>query len=128
MNPQDYPFWPFPLDPRKPRNKHEIGFWQVHALEPQIYQAVDQLAKSLLVAGRGHYGIKEFFESLRWDSRLSMNGEEFKMNNNYPAYYARFWLQNNSQYWGFFELRRVKGEYRPRPELDFDDNGQASFL
>ena len=106
-----FPFWPYPLDPARPRNKHEALFWGVHTVQPLIYSSVERQAHLLLAMGRSHYGIKEFFEGMRWESSLAMNGEPFKINNNYPAYYARLWLQNNPAHWDFFALRRVRGEY-----------------
>jgi len=113
-----YPFWPYPLDPKKPRNKHEAKFWEVHALNPAIYDKINAQAQTLLSQGRTHYGVEAFFASIRWDSVLGMNNEEFKMNDHYTAYYARFWLQNNPYFWGFFELRRVKGEYPKKDEAE----------
>jgi hypothetical protein len=125
----DYPFWPYPMNPTRPRNKHERKFWEVHGTHPEIYEVVDRQAKRLITGGRGHYGIKEFFESFRWNTMLSMDPPvPFKIGNNYPAYYARYWLQNNPEHWGFFELRRVYGEYDPDAEPEFDANGQGIFL
>jgi hypothetical protein len=108
----DYPFWPYPLDPAKPRNKLESGFWGVHALYPAIYERVDLLCVRLISEGRKRYAVDAFFNQLRWHASASMDPPEpWKMNDHYRPYYARFWLQNNEAHWGFFELRRVKGEY-----------------
>jgi hypothetical protein len=81
----------------------------------------------MLCQGRDRYGVEAFFASIRWDTGLGMAGEPFKMNDHYTAYYARFWLQNNRFHWGFFELRRVSGEYpqdRAR-SIRFDSAGQG---
>jgi len=127
-----YPFWPFPLDPARPRNKIEVRFWAIHLVNPRIYKRIDDQCWSMLAQGRIRYGVDAFFNTIRWDSGLSMNGEdEFKMNDHYRPYYARLWLQNNPEHWGFFELRRVKGEYPPRPPRappSYDPDGQGVLL
>jgi hypothetical protein len=118
-----HPFWPYPLDPDHPRNDLEARFWAVHAVTPQVYETIDAFAKSLLSSGRSRYGVDAFFNAIRWDSGLGMDGEPFKMNDHYRPYYARLWLQNNESYWGFFELRRVKGEFPeppPHPPYSWD--------
>jgi hypothetical protein len=117
-----YPFWPYPLDANSPRNKLEAKFWGVHTLNPAVYERIDQLARHLLEHGRVRYGVDAFFNALRWNSGVGMEGEEWKMNDHYRPYYARLWLQNNPGNWDFFELRKVKGEYPPSGiEIIFDD-------
>jgi hypothetical protein len=59
--------------------------------------------------------VDAFFNTIRWDTEEAMQGEEFKMNNDFRPYYARLWLQNNPDHWDFFEVRRVKGEEPPPP-------------
>jgi len=120
-----FPFWPYPLSPFKPRNNHEARFWGVHAANPRIYAAINAHAQAMIAQGRTHYGVEAFFASIRWDTGLSMNGEPFKMNDHYTAYYARFWLQNNPANWDFFELRRVRGEYPRRQPPPYDNEGQG---
>jgi hypothetical protein len=127
----EFPFWPYPLERERPRNQIEVRFWNLHELHPEIYERIDRECKLLISNGRTHYGVQSFFESIRWETDLSMqegeNGELFKMNNDFPAYYARLWLQNNPFFWDFFELRRVKGEYPKKPRPNYDQNGQGQF-
>lgn len=107
-----YPFWPYPLDPARPRNKLEAGFWSVHALYPHIYVRIDAKANWLIDQGRDRYGVDAFFNDLRWKGGSTMDPPEpWKMNDHYRPYYARYWLQLHPEHWDFFELRRVKGEY-----------------
>ena len=75
-------------------------------------ERVDLLCVRLIGEGRKRYAVDAFFNQLRWHASASMDPPEpWKMNDHYRPYYARFWLQNNEAHWGFFELRRVKGEY-----------------
>jgi hypothetical protein len=120
------------MDPRKPRNEIEIRFWELHALKPEIYDWVKDKANLLWRSGRRHYGIQALWEDARWETRLfTDNGnrkELFKINNDYDAYYARFYLQNHQLRWGLFELRRVRGEYPYWPPPRFDDRAQGLLL
>jgi len=121
----NYPFWPYPMDPHRPRNKHEARFWAIHAANPRIYLAIDAHAQDILSQGRSHYGVDLFFSSIRWDTGLSMEDETYKMNNDLRAYYARYWLQNHEENWDFFELRRVHGEHPWKLPPAYDSDGQA---
>jgi hypothetical protein len=72
-------------------------------------------AKYLIqVKGRTSYAIDAFFNDLRWNTGHHMDIDQWKMSDNTRPYYARFLLQNHPEWWGFFELRRCKGEY-PQP-------------
>jgi hypothetical protein len=125
-----YPFWPYPMDPDHPRNKREAKFWILHAIKPQVYRYFDRCAKILIAEGVTHYGAKAIFEDARWHTGLSMKElEDYKISNDLPAYYARFWLQNNDpKYWELFQCNKCEGEYPqfpPREPPTFDDEGQG---
>jgi hypothetical protein len=125
----EFPFWPYPLTPFKPRNKIEVRFWEIHVRNPKIYERIDAQCFAMIAQGRRRYAVDAFFNTIRWDDTLAMNGEEFKMNDHYRPYYSRLWLQNNPEHWGFFELRRVKGEYPHRfpPPWHFKDGEGLLF-
>jgi hypothetical protein len=44
--------------------------------------------------------------------------EDFKINNNHRAYYARLWMREHPQYDGFFRTRRVVASGKLRREGD----------
>ena len=51
--------------------------------------------------------MKQIFEVIRWEYDLKTTGD-FKLNNNYTAWYARLVMERNPSLDGFFQLRKAK--------------------
>lgn len=54
--------------------------------------------------------MKMLFEVLRYNESLKTQGEHFKLNNNYTAYYVRLLEQVDPSLKGMFERRRSKAD------------------
>ena len=85
----------------------DVGFCQYHKDNPQIYMKFKKLALHLINKGRKHYGAKAIFEVIRYNTVIEGN-DDFKVNNNYTAFYARLFEQDHPQYGGFFSKRKSK--------------------
>ena len=83
------------------------AFEQFHKENPQVLEA---LRRRALHAKRRDYrpGIKCLFEVMRWHHGTSTHGDEFKLNNNYTAHYARLLMRTTPELDGFFDLRELK--------------------
>lgn len=101
-------------DERKPRKKrakkrnHEKEFRRFHLAHPDVFEQIIKHARLLWSHGHRHYGIAAFFENFRWHRRIPEKpdeAEEFKLNNNYRAFYARMLMALYPEFDGFFELR-----------------------
>jgi hypothetical protein len=80
-------------------------FEQFHKFNPHVYKLIVQIAQDLQRRGHKRGGIAFIFERLRWLYAIQTQGEEFKLNNNYKAFYARKVMQENPSLAGFFEIR-----------------------
>lgn len=78
-----------------------------HAANPHVYDALKTLSLVMRRRGRNRWSINGAFEVLRWQHALQTNGDEFKLNNNYRAFYARL-LMDEPELAGFFEVRECK--------------------
>ena len=64
-------------------------FERFHADNPHVlYELMSMIATAKNV-GRRRVGMKQLFEVLRWNNSLSTEAVDFKLNNNYTAYYTR---------------------------------------
>jgi hypothetical protein len=63
-------------------------------------------------------GAKAIWERLRWNYAMRSNGgdEEFKLNNNYTAYMARFAMQKEPRLQGMFDTREIRDNGTEKPE------------
>ena len=74
---------------------------------PEIWQGFKEAAFALINSGVKHYGSKAIFEHLRYETAIKGN-DQFKINNNYTAYYARKFARDYPQFKDFFTMRKTK--------------------
>ena len=75
---------------------------------PEVWMQFRAMTFDLINKGMKHYGAKAIFETIRFHRIVRYDDQEFKLNNNFTAYYARKFMGWYPQYDGFFELRRAK--------------------
>jgi len=80
-------------------------FWKFHVENPGVYKELLTLALKMKRTGRNRYGMKGLFEVLRWHRALKTTDEDFKLNNNYTAFYARMLMKRLPELDGFFAVR-----------------------
>jgi len=85
------------------------AFDEFHQRHPEV---LEQLRRRALRAQRRGYqpGIAALFEVLRWGHGMARvtGADEFKLNNNFKAHYARLLMQTTPELSGFFELRQAR--------------------
>lgn len=85
-------------------------FLNFHIAHPEVYVEILELCRQWVSRGTERWSIDGVFEVLRWQRRfrdLPAAGEEFKLNNNYRAHYARLVVQEPGLA-SIFELRKLK--------------------
>jgi hypothetical protein len=88
------PPMPDMFDPRPtwlavPSTDLEKKFAEFHRRNPHVYAALEQRALALVDLGRTRLGIAELVEELRYDPRLTTQGDTFKLNNSHRSFYSR---------------------------------------
>lgn len=79
-----------------------------HAENPRVYELFKRFAFEAIRAGYEKFGAKSIFERARWEISIHTRGDDFKLNNNYTAFYSRLFMKDFPQYEGFFETRIQK--------------------
>jgi hypothetical protein len=73
---------------------------------PHVYRTLVRLAREWVERTGGRkIGTKALFEVARWQIALATNDKDFKLNNNYTAYYARLMMHREPELAGLFDLR-----------------------
>ncbi len=85
-------------------------FEEFHRLNPHVYELIMDIALELKKAGHQRAGMKLIFERIRWLYYIGTKGDDFKLNNNYTAFYARLVMEHRDDLEGFFQLRRQRCE------------------
>lgn len=84
----------------------ESAFTTFHEANPHVYHLIVRFAREKKRAGFKHYGIAGVFERVRWEMPITTEGDAFKLNNNYRAFYARLVMAECPDLAGFFHTRR----------------------
>lgn len=80
-------------------------FEAFHQANPHVYEALRRMALDMRLRGMQRYGIAGLFEVLRYRYAMQSNGDEYKLNNDYRALYARLLMEREPALRDFFELR-----------------------
>jgi len=88
----------------------ERQFIRFHELNPHVYEQIVQISLALRERGFKKAGMKMIFERLRWLWAMQTKGEDYKLNNNYTAFYARKVMEDHPQLQGFFRTRTQRHE------------------
>ena len=93
---------------------------EFHRLHPEVYDAMCSVVDDLYERGFRHYSVQGVWELLRFNLAIQPSEKdapelvEYKLNNNYSAYYARQYASRNPERKDFFAFRRLgakgKGE------------------
>lgn len=87
----------------------EERFWRFHVAHPEVYRELAELARQAVDAGRERIGIAMLFEVVRWSRTIADDGaEDFRLNNDYRAHYARLLMERELGCAGLFETRRLR--------------------
>lgn len=81
-------------------------FEEFHASNPRVYEVLVRLAREWVAAtGRGKLGIKALYERARWEIAVQTNNPDYKLNNNFTAFYARLIMAQEPDLSELFHMR-----------------------
>lgn len=76
------------------------------AENPQVYRMFEQFTLQVIKTGRKNFGAQVIAERLRWYSAIETISDDYKINNDYVAFYARKFEELHPEHKGFFRKRR----------------------
>lgn len=87
------------------------GFERFHAENPRVYRTLVALARQWVQrTGRRKLGIASLYERTRWEIALATSDPDYKLNNNFKAYYARLIMYAEGDLDGLFDLRSAEAD------------------
>jgi hypothetical protein len=95
---------------KEPITRLEQQFLDFHRDNPNVYQLFCRFTQMLLDRHYEHHSSDAVLHRIRWATTVETNDPEFKINNNYSAYYARLWMRDHPEHDGFFRLRVLRNE------------------
>ena len=89
---------------------------QFHREHPAVWTLFCEFTQDRIARGFKNYSVKAIFERIRWETDQSYAdscSQDFKINNNFPAFYARRWMKLHPEHDGFFRTRKQVSEDQP---------------
>jgi hypothetical protein len=90
------------MGPRKAR------WWAWHQKNPHIYELFKRFTFEAIEAGQEQSGAWLIVGRIRWETAVVTRGEDFKISNDFIAYYARHFMAEFPEHRGFFKIKRMK--------------------
>ena len=92
-----------------------------HKSHPDVWDLFVRFTFDRIEKGYENYSVNAIFERIRWEKDSGGDGvNNFKLNNNYRAFYSRRFMRMYPRYDGFFRTREQISEQRDAthmPEL-----------
>jgi len=81
-------------------------FKTYHKNNPHIYDAFESITLDLIKLGRTQFAVRNILGKMRWDMAIS-GDDEYKINENYSAYYGRLFEEKHPLHEGFFRKKNI---------------------
>ena len=84
------------------------AWWRWHNANPHVYSLFERFALEAADSGKKNFSHWLIMNRIRWESAIKTTGDEFKIKNDYIAYYARLFMARHPEHDGFFRIKRMK--------------------
>lgn len=86
-------------------------WWIWHKANREVYDAFESIAFELIQQGHKRYSSDAILHIVRFNlNKTKGPNDQYKINNNYSAYYSRLFTHYHPEHKDFFETRETKNE------------------
>jgi|DEB19_MinimDraft_3_1074340.scaffolds.fasta_scaffold04892_3 hypothetical protein len=85
-------------------------WWAWHKANPHVYQLFERFTWEAIKLGHKHLSAWLIVNRIRWETSIVTKGDDFKISNDFIAYYARLFMHYHPEHKGFFRIKRLKYE------------------
>jgi hypothetical protein len=83
-------------------------WWAWHKENPHVYALFKRFTLQAISAGHKNLSAWLIINRIRWETSIETKGEDFKISNDYIAYYSRLFMHEHPQFSGFFRTKALK--------------------
>jgi hypothetical protein len=95
---------------RKSFRERKNDWEDFHRENPMIWQYFEKFSFEAIAKRRKKISHWLIINRIRWEVYVVTTGEEFKISNNYIAFYARLWRETYPQHKELFNIKAMAGE------------------
>ena len=85
-------------------------FDKYHSENPHIYSQFRYYTLKAIESGYKNFGSQMIMERIRWQTGVVSKNSEFKINNDYAAFYSRMFMLEYPSYSNYFRIRQSKAD------------------
>ena len=94
----------------KELKERKQDWWDWHRMNPNVWRLFEKYAFEAIKSGRENYSAWAVIQRIRWHTTIETQGSDFKISNDYIAFYSRLFHAKHKAYDGFFRTKKLKGE------------------
>ena len=94
----------------KTLEQRKIEWWEWHKSNPDVWRYFEKFSLEAVNKGRTKISHWLIINRIRWEVAIVTTGKDFKISNDYIAFYARLWKARYPQYAELFTIKKMKGE------------------
>lgn len=87
------------------------AWWEWHKQNPHVYELFKRFTFQAIRCGHKRCSAWLIVNRIRWETAIETSGCDFKISNDFIAYYARLFMAHYPEHEGFFVTKRMKGEF-----------------
>lgn len=88
----------------------KLRWWRWHKENPHVYELFERFAFQAIAKGHKRLSAWLIVNRIRWETTVETKGEDFKISNDFIAYYARLFHALHPEHAGFFRTKALKHE------------------
>jgi len=81
-----------------------------HRQNPHVYALFKEFTFQAILRGHRRLSAWLVVNRIRWETTVETNGGDFKISNDFIAYYSRLFMEEHPEYSGFFRTKPLKEE------------------
>lgn len=83
-------------------------WWCWHKQNPHVYELFKKYSFVAIESGHENLSAWLVVNRIRWETSIVTKGNDFKISNDYIAFYARLFMAHYPEYEGFFRTKEMK--------------------
>ena len=98
------------------------AWWAWHQSNPHVWGHFERFALEAVGSGRKRISHWLIVNRIRWEVSIATSGSDFKIANDFIAFYARLWRLRYPRHAGLFCIKRMDGEPEDLTRAVFPDD------
>jgi len=86
-------------------------WWEWHQKNPEVWKMFERFSFEAVQSGRKKISHWLIMNRIRWETAILTTGNDFKISNDYIAFYARLWKATHPAHANLFNTKRMIGEH-----------------